>query len=269
MRRETTSSTPLRERKPRFFVGKDVLLPVWGTATGKPSDYTITSLVGFHVLGWSGNGNNRGGDMRIVARRPAVHRRPATVGDDTKPCLYGYVTSFTSTRAARPALHASRARSKPLASSTSTANPTTPERQPHNEEQTADHRDPRSNDPGIDRHSGPRRLRAVGEGQGRWPRRPWSRSTSSTSSCPRARRPRRSRRRSRSSRSRPGSSSREPSPTSRRWAPTSPPPTSSPATSCWPPAWWQGAGGRGGQGQGPGLGHVHARAGRRRKPGEG
>ena len=46
----------------------------------------------------------------------------------------------------------------------------------------------------------------------RWPKRPWSRSTSSTSSCPRAAEPRRSRRRSRSSRSRPGSSSPVPSP---------------------------------------------------------
>ena len=42
------------------FVGKDVLLPVWGAAVGTPSNYTITSLVGFHVLGWSANGSNLG-----------------------------------------------------------------------------------------------------------------------------------------------------------------------------------------------------------------
>ena len=48
-----------------FYVGKDVLLPVWGSATGGGggSDYTITNLVGFRVLGWSGNGSNQGGAM--------------------------------------------------------------------------------------------------------------------------------------------------------------------------------------------------------------
>ncbi len=85
-----------------FFVGKDVLLPVWGSAVGNPggSQYTITSLVGFHVLGWSGNGNNRGGAMsaRCTASSPSGFKGdPATLGDDTKPCLFGYVTSFTST----------------------------------------------------------------------------------------------------------------------------------------------------------------------------
>ena len=85
-----------------FYVGKDVLLPVWGSATSNPggSTYTITNLVGFHVLGWSGNGNNLGGAMsaRCTASNPAGFKGdPATLGDDTKPCLFGYVTSFTST----------------------------------------------------------------------------------------------------------------------------------------------------------------------------
>lgn len=82
------------------FVGKDVLLPVWGTAAGTPSVYTIKNLVGFHVLGWSGNGNNRGGAMsaRCTASSPPGFKGdPTTIGDDTKPCLFGYVTSFTST----------------------------------------------------------------------------------------------------------------------------------------------------------------------------
>lgn len=83
-----------------FFVGKDVLLPVWGSATGTQSKYTITNLVGFHVLGWSGNGNQRGGAMssRCTASSPSGFKGDvATRGDDTKPCLFGYVTSFTST----------------------------------------------------------------------------------------------------------------------------------------------------------------------------
>jgi hypothetical protein len=88
-----------------YFVGKDVLVPVWGSAVGAGggSDYTITTLVGFHVLGWSGNGSNRGGAMsdRCTASGPAGYSGftgdPATVGDSNKPCLYGYVTSFTST----------------------------------------------------------------------------------------------------------------------------------------------------------------------------
>jgi Flp pilus assembly protein TadG len=79
------------------FVGKDVLLPVWGAAAGTPSDYTITNLVGFHVLGWSANGSNRGGDMSGRCKSTSGFTGdPATVGDDSKPCLYGYVTSFTS-----------------------------------------------------------------------------------------------------------------------------------------------------------------------------
>ncbi len=83
-----------------FFVGKDVLLPVWGSASGNQSQYTITSLVGFHVRGWSGQGNNRGGAMsaRCTASNPAGFKGDAaTLGNDTKPCLFGYVTSFTST----------------------------------------------------------------------------------------------------------------------------------------------------------------------------
>ncbi len=85
------------------YVGKDVLLPVWGSASGSPSDYKITSLVGFHVLGWSGNGNSaadRGGAMkkRCTASDPdGFMGDPVTKGDDSKPCLFGYVTSFTST----------------------------------------------------------------------------------------------------------------------------------------------------------------------------
>jgi hypothetical protein len=80
-----------------FFVGKDVLLPVWGSAVGAGggSDYTITTLVGFHVLGWSGNGSNWGGAMQ--GRCTATGGFTGVVaGDNTKPCLYGYVTSFTS-----------------------------------------------------------------------------------------------------------------------------------------------------------------------------
>jgi hypothetical protein len=81
-----------------YFVGKDVLLPVWGAASGTPSNYTITTLVGFHVLGWSGNGSNRGGAMQNRCTATGGFKGdPATVGDDSKPCLYGYVTSFTST----------------------------------------------------------------------------------------------------------------------------------------------------------------------------
>jgi hypothetical protein len=80
-----------------FYVGKDVLLPVWGAAAGTPSDYTITTLVGFHVLGWSGNGNNRGGAMQGRCEATGGFKGdPVTLGDDQKPCLYGYVTSFTS-----------------------------------------------------------------------------------------------------------------------------------------------------------------------------
>jgi hypothetical protein len=84
-----------------YYVGKDVLVPVWGAASGTPSDYTITSLVGFHVLGWSGNGSERGGAMssRCTASSPVAGFKgdAATRGDGNKPCLYGYVTAFTST----------------------------------------------------------------------------------------------------------------------------------------------------------------------------
>ncbi len=85
------------------YVGKDVLLPVWGSATGGGggSDYTITNLVGFHVLGWSGNGSDRGGAIMTkrctVGPAGAFTGDPTTLGDDNKPCLYGYVTSFVST----------------------------------------------------------------------------------------------------------------------------------------------------------------------------
>jgi Flp pilus assembly protein TadG len=81
-----------------FYVGTDVLLPVWGAATGNPSNYTITYLVGFHVLGWSGNGSARGGAMsKNCEAIGGFTGSPTTQGDKTKPCLYGYVTSFTST----------------------------------------------------------------------------------------------------------------------------------------------------------------------------
>ena len=84
------------------YVGKDVLLPVWGSAASNPggSIYTINNLVGFHVLGWSGNGSSKGGAMsaRCTASSPAGFKGdPTTLGDDNKPCLFGYVTSFTST----------------------------------------------------------------------------------------------------------------------------------------------------------------------------
>jgi hypothetical protein len=71
---------------------------VWGAAAGTPSNYTITNLVGFHVLGWSGNGSDKGGDMqKRCTSTSGFTGDPATVGDDTKPCLYGYVTTFTAT----------------------------------------------------------------------------------------------------------------------------------------------------------------------------
>ena len=82
-----------------FYVGKDVLLPVWGSATSSPggSVYTITTLVGFHVLGWSANGNLRGGAMSARCTSSSGFKgAPAVIGDDTKPCLYGYVTSFST-----------------------------------------------------------------------------------------------------------------------------------------------------------------------------
>lgn len=83
-----------------YYIGKDVLLPVWGSAVANSggAEYTISTLVGFHVLGWSANGNNRGGAMsNRCTSSDGFTGDPATVGDDTKPCLYGYVTSFTST----------------------------------------------------------------------------------------------------------------------------------------------------------------------------
>jgi hypothetical protein len=82
-----------------FYVGKDVLLPVWGSATGGGggSDYTITNLVGFHVLGWSGNGSEKGGAMTARCMVGSFTGDLTTQGDSNKPCLYGYVTSFVST----------------------------------------------------------------------------------------------------------------------------------------------------------------------------
>jgi Flp pilus assembly protein TadG len=82
-----------------FYVGKDVLLPVWGSATGGGggSDYTITNLVGFHVLGWSGNGSHMGGAMTNNCTVGSFTGDPSTQGAASKPCLYGYVTSFVST----------------------------------------------------------------------------------------------------------------------------------------------------------------------------
>jgi Flp pilus assembly protein TadG len=82
-----------------FYVGKDVLLPVWGSATGGGggSDYTITNLVGFHVLGWSGNGSGLGGAMTDRCKVGSFTGDLTTQGASTKPCLYGYVTSFVST----------------------------------------------------------------------------------------------------------------------------------------------------------------------------
>jgi hypothetical protein len=80
------------------YVGRDVLLPVWGSAIGSPSQYTITNLVGFHVLGWSANGSSWGGAMQGRCEATGGFKGdPLTVGDSSNPCLYGYVTSFTST----------------------------------------------------------------------------------------------------------------------------------------------------------------------------
>jgi hypothetical protein len=86
-----------------FYVGKDVLLPVWGSATGGGGgvDYTITNLVGFHVLGWSiqGNGSDKfGGEMSgRCTSSTGFTGDPDSSGDAHNPCLYGYVTSFVST----------------------------------------------------------------------------------------------------------------------------------------------------------------------------
>jgi Flp pilus assembly protein TadG len=85
-----------------FYVGRDVLLPVWGSAVGGGggSVYTITTLVGFHVLGWSANGNRKGGAMTNNCTAGSFTGGSATQGnrsDRNNPCLYGYVTSFTST----------------------------------------------------------------------------------------------------------------------------------------------------------------------------
>ena len=84
------------------YVGTDVLLPVWGATEGSPSEYTIQNLVGFRVLGCSGNGNgpqDKGGAMSKRCTTSDIDFIPdiESAGDSTNPCLYGYVTSFTST----------------------------------------------------------------------------------------------------------------------------------------------------------------------------
>lgn len=80
------------------YVGQDVLLPIWGSASGNPSVYNITSLAMFHVLGWSGNGNDRGGAMQGRCRATGGFTGdPTTQGDSQKPCLYGYLIKFVST----------------------------------------------------------------------------------------------------------------------------------------------------------------------------
>jgi hypothetical protein len=90
------------------YVGKDVLVPIWGAGTGgnwppygNTTRYTITSLAMFHVLGWSGNGNSpsdRGGAMESQCTATGGFTGdPATMGDPTKPCLYGYLVNFVAT----------------------------------------------------------------------------------------------------------------------------------------------------------------------------
>jgi hypothetical protein len=89
------------------YVGKDVLVPIWGAAAdvhhptyGNTTQYTITSLAMFHVLGWSGNGNDRSSSMMDrckAAPAPGFIGDPATLGNNQKPCLYGYLIKFVST----------------------------------------------------------------------------------------------------------------------------------------------------------------------------
>ena len=72
------------------YVGTDVLLPVWSVASG--TTYTLSAMVQFHLLGWSGNGNTRGGAM--TGRCQAGSFTGTIVGDSNNPCAYGYVVKY-------------------------------------------------------------------------------------------------------------------------------------------------------------------------------
>jgi hypothetical protein len=76
------------------YVGTDVLLPVWTTAVamGGGAKYTLSGMVQFHLLGWSGNGSTRGGAM--TGRCTVGTFKGSILGDDTKPCAYGYVVNY-------------------------------------------------------------------------------------------------------------------------------------------------------------------------------
>jgi Flp pilus assembly protein TadG len=72
------------------YVGTDVLLPVWSSASG--TTYTLGAMVEFHLLGWSGNGNSRGGAM--TDRCQAGSFTGTVIGDSNSPCAYGYVVRY-------------------------------------------------------------------------------------------------------------------------------------------------------------------------------
>ena len=78
------------------YIGRDVLVPIWDTGDGaSATKYHVATLAFFHVLGWSGNGSDKGGAMS--GRCKASNGFTGTVaGDGNKPCLYGYLIKLTA-----------------------------------------------------------------------------------------------------------------------------------------------------------------------------
>jgi Putative Flp pilus-assembly TadE/G-like len=79
---------------PKCFLGTEVLVPVWDTATHTfPGDYPIIGYAVFLLTGWSDNGNNSGGSLKKQCDASADG------GDDehvNKPCIRGTFIRFVT-----------------------------------------------------------------------------------------------------------------------------------------------------------------------------
>jgi Flp pilus assembly protein TadG len=80
------------------LLGKDVLVPVWDTATGTGAgaQYHILAYAVFNLTGWSTNGNNAGTPPSSLKKQCDASADGGLNEHDNTPCIRGVFKGFTT-----------------------------------------------------------------------------------------------------------------------------------------------------------------------------
>jgi Flp pilus assembly protein TadG len=92
------NGTGCTEASLNALLGKDVLVPVWDTATGSGAGarYHVLAYAIFHLTGWSTNGNSFGAPPSTLGKQCDATADGGTNDKDNTPCIRGVFKGFTT-----------------------------------------------------------------------------------------------------------------------------------------------------------------------------